>query len=115
MYKVIVAMMMMAITAAPAIAGTNVDRNARPVKKEMRTTDRRHYKNMGKHRDRHIGAIEVVTFKVSNKASRTKNVVATARAIYGVKDVKFNPRNGMMTVTYDSYKTSARRIKAIVN
>ena len=115
MYKVIVAMIIMVITAAPAMAGTNVDRNARPDKKEMRMTDRKFDKKVLKDRDRHVAAIEVTTFKVSNKAVRRKNVVAAAKAVYGVKDVKWNPRNNMMIVTYDARKTTDRRIKAAVN
>ena len=114
MYKVIVAMMIMVITAAPVIAGNNVDKNARPNKKEMRMTDRKHNKNVDKSRDRHA-AIEIITFKVSNKAAKRKNVVVAAKAIHGVKDVKWNPRNNMMTVTYDANKTTAYRIKAAVN
>ena len=117
MYKVIVAMMIMAITTAPVFAGNNVDRKPNPAKKEMRMTDRNHKndKKMDKKRDRHAPVIEVTTFKVSHKASKKKNVVAVAKAIHGVKDVKWNPRTSMMTVTYDAHKTSARSIKAAVN
>ena len=115
MYKVIVAMMIMAITAAPAIAGNNVDRKTRPVKKEMRMTDRWNDKNVDKNHYRHAAAIEVITFKVSHKVSKRKNVVAAAKSIYGVKDVKWNPRTRMMTVSYDAHKTSARTIKKTVN
>lgn len=115
MYKVIVAMMFMAITTAPAIAANNVDKNARPDKKEMRMTDRKHDKKVDKYHNHHMAAIEVISFKVSHKASKKKNVVAAAKAIYGVKDVKWNPRTSMITVTYDAHKTSSRTIKAAVN
>ena len=120
MYKVIVAMMIMVITTAPVFAGNNVDRNAKPVKKEM--TDRKPGKNdknvdkkTYKNHDRHAAAIEVISFKVSHKASKKKNIVAKVEAIHGVKEVKWNPRTSMMTVTYDAHKTSSRTIKAAVN
>ena len=115
MYKVIVAMMIMAITAAPAVAGNNVDRNTRPYRKEMRTHDRKHNRRMDRHHDRHHADIDVVTFRVSPRASHRKNVVAAARSVYGVKDVRYNPHTNMMTVTYDANKTSPRTIKAVVN
>ena len=123
MYNVIVAMIIMVITAAPVFAGTNVDKNARPDKKEVRMMDRKFDKKadkkfdkkVDKYRNRHMTVIEVVTFKVYPKAAKGKNVVAAAKAVYGVKDVKWNPRKGMMTVTYDAKKTTARRIKAAVN
>ncbi len=121
MYKVIVAMMMMAVTAAPAAAKSNVDRNARPDKKEMRMTGHKYDRNFdrkvdrGRDRDRHAPVLEVTAFKVSNKTIRHKNVVKAAKAVYGVKDVKWNPRNNMLMVTYDAKKTTARRIKAAVN
>ena len=117
MYKVIVAMMMMAITTAPAAAKNNVDRNARPDRKEVRMTGHKYDKNFDKnvYRDRHTPALEITTFKVSNKTIRHKNVIKAAKAVYGVKDVKLNPRNNMLIVTYDAKKTTARRIKAAVN
>lgn len=115
MNKVIAAIMIMAITTVPAMAGGNVDKNARPDKKEMRMTDRKHDKKVTNHRDRHAPIIEVTTFKVSQKAARHKNVVAAAKAVYGVKDVKLNRHNGMITVTYDVKKTTPQRIKAAVN
>ena len=133
MYNVIVAMIIMVITAAPVFAGTNVDKNARPDKKEVRMMDRKFDKckkvdkkfgkkfdkkfdkKVDKYRNRHMTVIEVATFKVNSKAAKGKNVVAAAKAVYGVKDVKWNPRKGMMTVTYDAKKTTARRIKAAVN
>ena len=120
MYKVIVAMMIMAITTAPVFAGNNVDRNTKPDKKEM--TDRKPGKNNKKadkktykNHDRHAAAIEVISFKVSHKASKKKNIVAKVEAIHGVKEVKWNPRTSMMTVTYDAHKTSSRTIKAAVH
>ena len=123
MYNVIVAMIIMVITAAPVFAGTNVDKNARPDKKEVRMMDRKFDKKadkkfdkkVDKYRNRHMTVIEVASFKVNPKAAKGKNVVAAAKAVYGVKDVKWNPRKGMMTVTYDAKKTTARRIKAAVN
>ena len=123
MYNVIVAMIIMVITTAPVFAGTNVDKNARPDKKEVRMMDRKFDKKadkkfdkkVDKYRNRHMTVIEVATFKVNPKAAKGKNVVAAAKAVYGVKDVKWNPRKGMMTVTYDAKKTTARRIKAAVN
>ena len=123
MYNVIVAMIIMVITAAPVFAGTNVDKNARPDKKEVRMMDRKFDKKadkkfdkkVDKYRNRHMTVIEVATFKVNPKAAKGKNVVAGAKAVYGVKEVKWNPRKGMMTVTYDAKKTTARRIKAAVN
>ena len=72
MYKVIVAMMFMAITTAPAIAANNVDKNARPDKKEMRMTDRKNDKKVDKYHNRHMAAIEVISFKVNHKASKKK-------------------------------------------
>ena len=44
----------------------------------------------------------------------SQTIVRAAKAVYGVKDVKWNPRNNMMIVTYDAKKTTARRIKAAV-
>ena len=115
MYKVIVAMMIMAITTAPVFAGNNVDRDTRPHKKEMRTNNRKYDRKYDRKHDRHMADIEVITFKVSHRASKRKNVVAAAKSVYGVKDVKWNPRTNMMTVTYDANKTSSRTIKAVVN
>ena len=118
MYKVIVTMMIMAITTAPVFAGTNVDRKPHPDKKEMRMTDSKHdkkeYKKADKYHSRHAVAIEVISFKVGHKASKKRNFVAKVEAIHGVKEVKWNPRTNMMTVTYDANKTSARTIKAAV-
>ena len=118
MYKVIVAMMMMAITTTPAAAKNNVDRNARPDRKEVRMTGHKYDKNFDRKvyrdRDRHAPALEITAFKVSNKTIRHKNVIKAAKAVYGVKDVKLNPRNNMLIVTYDAKKTTARRIKAAV-
>ncbi len=116
MYKVIVAMMVMAVTAAPAAAKSNVDRNARPDKKEVRMTGHKYDRFIDKKqdRDRRVATLEVTTFKVSQKSVTQKNVVRAAKAVYGVKDVKWNPRNNMMIVTYDAKKTTARRIKAAV-
>ena len=115
MNKVIAAIMIMAITTVPAMAGGNVDKNARPDKKEMRMTDHKQDKKGYDHRDRHASTIEVITFKVSQRAARHKNVVAAAKAVHGVKDVKLNRHNGMITVTYDAKKTTPQRIKAAVN
>ena len=116
MYKVIVAMMIMAITTAPVFAGNNVDRKKKPVKKEMvdRRPDRRADRDRGWNHDRHAAVIEVISFKVSPKASKKRNFVAKVEAIHGVKEVKWSPRTKMMTVTYDANKTSARAIKAAV-
>ncbi len=113
--KAIVAMMVMAITASPAFAGNNVDKGARPDKKEMRKYDRVHDKSIDMRHRHQARAIEVTTFKVSHRAAKHKNVVAAARAIRGVKDVRWNRHNGMMTVIYDAYKTSPRRIISAVN
>ncbi len=119
MYKVIVAMMIMAITTAPVFAGNNVDRKKKPVKKEMvdrrpGKPDRKANRDRGWNHDRHAAAIEVISFKVSPKASKKRNFVAKVEAIHGVKEVKWSPRTKMMTVTYDANKTSARAIKAAV-
>ena len=120
MHKVIVAMIIIFITTAPVFAGNNVDRNTKPGKKEMtdrkpgkndKNTDRKTYKN----HDSHAAAIEVISFKVSHKASKEKNIVAKVEAIHGVKKVNWNPRVKMMTVTYDAHKTSSRTIMAAVN
>ena len=63
MYKVIVAMMIMAITTAPMFAGNNVDRKKKPVKKEMvdrrpGKPDRKANRDRGWNHDRHAAAIE---------------------------------------------------------
>ena len=80
MYKVMVAMMVMAITTAPVFAVNKVDKNARPDKKEMRMNDRNHDKKVDKktfkNNFRHAAVIEVVSFKVSNKASKMRSAVA---------------------------------------
>jgi hypothetical protein len=119
MNKVIAAMMIMAITAIPAMAATsvdkNADKNARPDRKEMRMMDRRYDRHMGRHHFHHAPVIEMTTFKVSPRAARHKNVVIAAKSIHGVKDVRWNPRNGMMTVVYDARRTTAHHIRAIVN
>ena len=118
MYKVMVAMMVMAITTAPVFAVNKVDKNARPDKKEMRMNDRNHDKKVDKktfkNNFRNAAVIEVVSFKVSNKASKMRSAVAKVESIRGVKEVKLNTRTKMMTVTYDANKTSARIIKAAV-
>ena len=115
MNKVIAAIMIMAITAAPAIAANKVDKNARPDRNEMRTYGHKYDRGMDKHFDRHAATIEVTTFKVNQRTAMRKNVVMAAKAVNGVKDVKWNPRTGMMTVAYDIRKTNARRIIAAVN
>ena len=119
MNKVIAAMMIMAITAIPAMAANsvdkNADKNARPDRKEMRMMDRRYDRHMGRHHFHHAPVIEMTTFKVSPRAARHKNVVIAAKSIHGVKDVRWNPRNGMMTVVYDARRTTAHHIRAIVN
>ena len=118
MYKVIVAMMIMVITTAPVFAGTNVDRKPHPDKKEMWMTyskhDKKFDKKADKYHNRHAAAIEMLSFKVSHKASKKRNFVSKVEAIHGVKEVNWNPRTNMMTVTYDANKTSARAIKAAV-
>ena len=118
MYKVIVAMMIMAITS-PVFAGNNVDRNTMPIKKEMvdrkpGKNDKKADKDKGKHHDRHAAAIEVISFKVGHKAAKKRNIVQKVEAIHGVKEVKWNSRTSMMTVTYDANKTSEHAIKAAV-
>ena len=123
MYKVIVAMMIMAITTAPVFAGNNVDKNTKPDKKEMvdrkygkndKKADKKTYNKTYKKHDRHAAAIEVISFKVGHKASKKRNIVKKVEAIRGVKEVKWNSRTSMMTVTYDANKTSAHAIKAAV-
>lgn len=119
MNKVIVAIMLMVITTVPAMAASNVDKNVdkkpRPDRKEMRMRDRRYDRGMHHRHYRHAPALEMTTFRVSHIAASHKNVVMVARSIHGVKDVKWNPRNGMMTVVYDPFMTTARHIRAIVN
>jgi len=112
MNKVIAAMMIMAITTtAPAMAANNVDRTPHRDKKEVRMTDRKHNRTM----DRCHTAYETTTIKVNGKAAKRKNVVAKAKALYGVKDVAWNARANMLIVTYDAHKTNARKIWAAVN
>ncbi len=111
--KVIVAMVIMAITSVPAMANGSVDKKPGKDKDkvEMRISDK---KNSGKSYAYHAD-IKTVTFKVSKKAASHKNVVAKAMAVRGVKDASYNRWSGKITVKYDANKTSVRSIKNAVN
>ena len=111
--KVIVAMMIMAVTSTMPLMASN-DKNVRPGhKKEMRADSWRHAHRHSLPPRR--PAMRTVTFKVGHKAAERKNVVATAKAVYGVRDARWNPATRMMTVRYDANKTSAKYIKEAVD
>ena len=118
--KVIVAMMMMAITfAMPAMAGnkkhTNHDKKTAVV---VVTNDKKvsHFDKVDKrtsHFDAHKHAyrpdMKTYTFRLSRHDSH-KKVVAKVENMKGVKEAKWNPRTGEVTVIYDAKVTSARHI-----
>ena len=120
MNKVIAAMMMMAITAMPAMAGnkkhTNHDKKATVV---VVNNDKKvsHFDKVDK-RVSHFDApkhayrpdVKTCTFKVSRHDSHRK-VVAKVEHMKGVMDTKWNPRTREVTVIYDAKVTSARHIR----
>jgi len=110
--KVIVAMMIMAITSVSAMANSNVDKKPGKDKDkvELRIADKKNYKKVVKQ-----AKIKAVTFKVSRKAASTKNVERAALAVRGVKSADYNRRTGKITVKYDANKTSVSAIKRAVN
>ena len=119
--KVIVAMMMMAITTAmPAMAGnknyTNNDKKGKVVAVTNDKTNS-HFDKVDK-KTTHFNAhkknayrpdVKTCTFKVSRHDSH-KKVVAKVENMKGVKEAKWNPRTGEVTVIYDAKVTSARHI-----
>ena len=125
--KVIVAMMMMAITTAmPAMAGSknHNDKKDNVVAVNNRTTvntshqSGSHFDKVEKalsHNDAHKGHayrldVKTYTFKVSRHDSY-KKIVAKAERINGVMDAKWNPRTREVTVRYDANKTSVKHIR----
>ncbi len=111
--KVIAAMMIMAITSAPAMAKSNVDKKPDKDKDkiEMSLMDK---KGPRKHYTNHAN-IKTATFKVSRKAANHRNVEAAAMSVRGVKFANYNHHTGRMIVKYDANKTSMRIIKRAVN
>ena len=118
--KVIAAMMMMAITTMPAMAGnknhTNNDKKGK-VGAVNNHKSESHFDNVDKrtpHFDAHKHAyrpdVKACTFKVSRHDSHRK-VVAKVEHMKGVMDTKWNPRTREVTVIYDAKVTSARHIK----
>ena len=122
MNKVIVAMMMMAITTAmPAMAGnknyTNNDKKGKVVAVNNHKSDS-HFDKVDKktaHFDAHKKNayrpdMKTYTFKLSRHDSH-KKVVAKVENMKGVKEAKWNPRTREVTVIYDANVTSVRDIK----
>ena len=122
MNKVIVAMMMMAITTAmPAMAGnknyTNNDKKGKVVAVNNHKSDS-HFDKVDKktaHFDAHKKNayrpdMKTYTFKLSRHDSH-KKVVAKVENMKGVKEAKWNPRTREVTVIYDANVTSVRNIK----
>ena len=122
MNKVIVAIMMMAITTAmPAMAGnknyTNNDKKGKVVAVNNHKSDS-HFDKVDKktaHFDAHKKNayrpdMKTYTFKLSRHDSH-KKVVAKVENMKGVKEAKWNPRTREVTVIYDANVTSVRNIK----
>ena len=121
MNKVIAAMMMMAITTMPAMAGkknhTNNDKKGKVVAVNNHKSES-HFDKVDKktaHFDAHKKNtyrpdIKTYTFKVSRHDSH-KKVVAKVENMKGVKEAKWNPRTREVTAIYDANVTSARNIK----
>ena len=122
MNKVIVAIMMMAITTAmPAMAGnknyTNNDKKGKVVAVNNHKSDS-HFDKVDKktaHFDAHKKNayrpdMKTYTFKLSRHDSH-KKVVAKVENMKGVKEAKWNPRTREVTVIYDANVTSVRDIK----
>ena len=123
MNKVIAAMMMMAITTMPAMAGNKNPRNDRNDKKTTvvvvnNNKGASHFDKVDKalsHNNAHKGHayrpdVKTCTFKVS-RHENYKKVVAKAENMKGVIDAKWNPRTREVTVRYDAKVTSPRNIK----
>ena len=121
MNKVIAAMMMMAITTMPAMAGnkkhTNNDKKGKVIAVNNHKSES-HFDKVDKrtaHFDTHKKNayrpdVKTCTFKVSRHESH-KKVVAKVEHVKGVMDTKWNPRTREMTVIYDAKVTSARYIR----
>ena len=122
MNKVIVAIMMMAITTAmPAMAGnknyTNNDKKGKVVAVNNHKSDS-HFDKVDKktaHFDAHKKNayrpdMKTYTFKLSRHDSH-KKVVAKVENMKGVKEAKWNPCTREVTVIYDANVTSVRNIK----
>ena len=116
--KVIAAMMMMAITTMPAMAG-NKRHNDKKTTFVIVTNDKKasHFDKVNKRTsyfDAHNYAyrpdVKTCTFRVSRHDSH-KKVVAKVEHMKGVMDTKWNPRTREVTVIYDAKVTSARHIK----
>ena len=117
--KVIAAMMMMAITTMPAMAG-NKHHNDKKDKVVAVNNGKKesHFDKVDKkttHFDAHKKStyrpdIKTYTFKVSRHDSH-KKVVAKVENMKGVKEAKWNPRTREVTVIYDANVTSVRNIK----
>ena len=129
MYKVIAAMMMMAIiTAMPAMAGnknhTNNDKKDKVVavnnsKKESHFDKVDKKTTVSTSRPTHFDThkkntyrpdVKTYTIKVGRHDSY-KKVVAKVENMKGVKEAKWNPRTREVTVIYDANVTSVRNIK----
>ena len=128
--KVIVAMMMMAITTAmPAMAGSknHNDKKDKVVAMNNRTTvntsrqSSSHFDKVEKalsHSDAHKDHayrpnMKTYTFKV-NRHDSYKKIVAKVERLNGVMDAKWNPRTREVTIRYDANKTSVKYIKRSV-
>ena len=109
--KVIVAMMIMAITSIPAMANSNVDKkpDRDKDKVEMRMMDKKHHKVYA-----HNARIKTVMIKINKKDLRRKHVTDAAMSVRGVKDAKFNRKTGKLFVKYDANRTSVKAIKHAV-
>ena len=122
MNKVIVAMMMMAITfAMPAMAGNKKNNNGKNDKVAVVVNNDKkgsHFDKADKktsHFDTsktHVYRpdVKTTTIKVSCHDSH-KKVVAKVENMKGVMDTNWNPRTRELTVRYDANKTSARNIQ----
>ena len=120
--KVIVAMIMMAITTAmPAMAGNKKNNNGKNDKVVVVVNNDKkgsHYDKVDK-KTSHFDTskthayrpdVNTTTIKVSRHDSH-KKVVAKVENMKGVMDTNWDPRTRELTVRYDANKTSARNIK----
>ena len=122
MYKVIAAMMLMAITTAmPAMASNKNNRNNNRNDKAVVVNNHKNDSHFDRNEKTlpHLSAhkknayrpdVKTCTIKVSRHDSH-KKVVAKVENMKGVMDTNWNPRTRELTVRYDANKTSARNIK----
>lgn len=121
MNKVIVAMMLMAITfATPAMAGNRHHNHHNHHDKNVVVVVHHkggpHFDKRAAHFDRHHAPrpdMKTCTVHL-NRFDSPRAAMERAERIHGVADVKYNPRTREITVLYDAKVTSSRHIRHAV-